>query len=53
MGWLAALGFALCVALIARGTKHQLFINGNFADIYYIYSGPLVLFMAAVALLVG
>lgn len=51
VGWLAALGFALCVALIARGTKHQLFINGNFADTYYIYSGPLV-FMAAVALLV-
>ncbi|ALC48144.1 Sox102F [Drosophila busckii] len=50
VGWLAALGFALCVALIARGTKHQLFINGNFADTYYIYSGPLV-FMAAVALL--
>ncbi|CAI0912583.1 acyltransferase [Serratia ficaria] len=51
VGWLAALGFALSVALIARGTKSQLFINGNFADTYYIYCGPLV-FVAAVSLLV-
>ncbi|CAI0978235.1 Inner membrane protein YiaH [Serratia entomophila] len=51
VGWLAAAGFALSVALIVRGTKSQLFINGNFADTYYIYCGPLV-FIAAVSLLI-
>ncbi|TQI78119.1 surface polysaccharide O-acyltransferase-like enzyme [Serratia fonticola] len=48
---LAALGFVLSVVLIINGTKKQLFINGNFADTFYIYSGPLV-FVAAVSLLV-
>ncbi|ATA19826.1 surface polysaccharide O-acyltransferase-like enzyme [Gibbsiella quercinecans] len=48
---LAALAFVVCVVLIIAGTKRQLFINRNFADTFYIYSGPLV-FIAAVALLV-
>ncbi|MNT12750.1 Inner membrane protein YiaH [compost metagenome] len=39
------------VALIVQGTKSQMFINGNFADTYYIYCGPLV-FIAAVSLVV-
>ncbi|MEE4408858.1 MULTISPECIES: acyltransferase [unclassified Serratia (in: enterobacteria)] len=51
ISWLAALGFALSVALIVRGTKSQMFINGSFADTFYIYCGPLV-FIAAVSLLV-
>ncbi|WP_431224336.1 acyltransferase [Serratia sp. L9] len=48
---LAAAGFALSVILIIRGTKSQMFINGSFADTFYIYTGPLV-FVAAVSLLV-
>ncbi|VEI15256.1 Inner membrane protein YiaH [Serratia plymuthica] len=51
ISWLAALGFVLSVALIVRGTKSQMFINGSFADTFYIYCGPLV-FIAAVSLLV-
>ncbi|MNZ93035.1 Inner membrane protein YiaH [compost metagenome] len=48
---LAALGFVASVALIIHGTKSQMFINGNFADTYYIYCGPLV-FIAAVSLVI-
>ena len=48
---LAALGFVLSVVLIIHGTKSQMFINGNFADTYYIYCGPLV-FIAAVSLMI-
>lgn len=51
ISWLAALGFVVSVALIVRGTKSQMFINGSFADTFYIYCGPLV-FIAAVSLLV-
>lgn len=48
---LAVAGFVLSVILIIRGTKSQMFINGSFADTFYIYTGPLV-FVAAVSLLV-
>lgn len=48
---LAAVGFILSVILIVRGTKSQMFINGDFADTFYVYTGPLV-FVAAVSLLV-
>lgn len=53
-GWISALAgglFALCVASISLGTHKQLKINGNFADTFYVYCGPLV-FIAAVSLFV-
>lgn len=43
--------FIISVALVAMGTKKQLIINGDFADTYYLYCGPLV-FIGAVALFV-
>ncbi|PLR37165.1 O-acetyltransferase [Chimaeribacter arupi] len=48
---LAGLLFAAAVGLIAVSTKKQMFINGAFADTYYVYCGPLV-FIAAIALFV-
>ena len=48
---LAGLMFAAAVGLIAVATKKQMFINGDFADTYYVYCGPLV-FIAATALFV-
>lgn len=45
----AAAGFIVAVALIAIGTKRQMIINGDFADTYYVYCGPLV-FIAAISL---
>ncbi|TCV95511.1 acyltransferase [Biostraticola tofi] len=48
---LAAAAFALCALLIALGTKRQMAINGDFADTYYDYCGPLV-FIGAISLLV-
>ncbi|RPH28803.1 acyltransferase [Buttiauxella warmboldiae] len=48
---LAAGLFALCIFSIATGTRHQLEVNGNFADTFYVYCGPLV-FIAAISLLV-
>lgn len=53
-GWISALTaglFALCVVSISSGTHKQLEINGNFADTFYVYCGPLV-FIAAISLLV-
>lgn len=53
-GWISALAgglFALCVMSISLGTHKQLEINGNFADTFYVYCGPLV-FIAAISLLV-
>lgn len=53
-GWISALAgglFALCVISISMGTQNQLEINGNFADTFYVYCGPLV-FIAAISLLV-
>ncbi|QWA11304.1 acyltransferase [Sodalis ligni] len=43
--------FLLAVALIALGTKRQLIINGEYAETYYIYCGPLV-FIAAISLFI-
>jgi len=43
--------FLLAVALIALGTKRQLIINGEYAETYYIYCGPLV-FVAAISLFI-
>lgn len=51
MSLLAVLCFVASVVLIIRGTKSQMFINGSFADTFYMYTGPLV-FVAAVSLLV-
>lgn len=48
---MAAAIFIATVALVAAGTKRQLIINGDFADTYYLYCGPLV-FIGAVALLI-
>ncbi|MEA9389949.1 acyltransferase [Acerihabitans sp. TG2] len=48
---IAAAVFIISVALVAIGTKKQLIINGDFADTYYLYCGPLV-FVGAVALFV-
>jgi len=48
---IAAMVFIVSVALVAMGTKKQLIINGDFADTYYLYCGPLV-FIGAVALFV-
>ncbi|KAA8997347.1 acyltransferase [Affinibrenneria salicis] len=50
-GALAAGLFIVCVILIALGTRHQTLVNGDFAQTFYIYCGPLV-FFAAVSLLV-
>ncbi|NDJ55827.1 acyltransferase [Enterobacteriaceae bacterium 4M9] len=50
VGLASALVFALCVAAIAIGTRHELNVRGDFADTYYLYAGPLV-FIAAVSLL--
>lgn len=52
--WISGLAaglFALCVVSISLGTHKQLEINGNFADTFYVYCGPLV-FIAAVSLFV-
>ncbi|WP_213991276.1 acyltransferase [Sodalis sp. dw_96] len=46
-----ALLFLLAVALIALGTKRQLIINGEYAETYYVYCGPLV-FIAAASLFI-
>ncbi len=43
--------FLLAVTLIALGTKRQLIINGEYAETYYIYSGPLV-FIATISLFI-
>lgn len=51
IGALAGLCFAICVVIIAFGTKRQFAINGAFADTWYLYCGPAV-FIAAVSLLV-
>ncbi|CAJ0999756.1 O-acetyltransferase WecH [Sodalis praecaptivus] len=48
---LSALVFLLAVALIAAGTKKQLIINGDFADTFYEFCGPLF-FIAAVSLFI-
>lgn len=48
---IAAALFIISVALVAMGTKKQLIINGDFADTYYLYCGPLV-FIGAVSLFV-
>lgn len=48
---LAAALFLISVVLVAVGTKKQLIINGDFADTYYLYCGPLV-FIGAVSLFV-
>ncbi|WP_413736307.1 acyltransferase [Sodalis sp. RH21] len=49
--FLAAAVFVITAALVAVGTKKQLIINGDFADTYYLYCGPLV-FVGAVALFI-
>ncbi|TNV21224.1 acyltransferase [Buttiauxella sp. B2] len=52
--WISGLAvglFALCIFSISTGTRHQLEVNGNFADTFYVYCGPLV-FIAAISLLV-
>lgn len=48
---MAALIFTAAVWMIAIGTRHQTTLNGDFADTYYVYCGPLV-FIAAIALFV-
>lgn len=47
----AALLFIACVSAIALSTHHQTLLNGNFADTFYVYCGPLV-FVAALSLFV-
>lgn len=52
--WISGLAagiFVLCIFSISTGTRHQLEVNGNFADTFYVYCGPLV-FIAAIGLLV-
>lgn len=52
--WISGLAaglFVLCVFSISTGTRHLLHVNGNFADTFYVYCGPLV-FIAAISLLV-
>ncbi|WP_413721691.1 acyltransferase [Sodalis sp. RH24] len=39
---IAAALFIISVVLVAVGTKKQLIVNGDFADTYYLYCGPLV-----------
>lgn len=51
LSWGMAALFAIAVSLIALGTKRQLIINGEYAETYYVYCGPLV-FIAAVSLFV-
>ncbi|MGP3593765.1 acyltransferase [Vagococcus sp. WN89Y] len=41
--------FILAVAVISRGTLHELQWRGNFADTWYLYCGPMV-FLCAVSL---
>ncbi|NDL64676.1 acyltransferase family protein [Enterobacteriales bacterium SAP-6] len=48
---IAAAIFILAVVLVAVGTKRQMIINGDFADTYYLYCGPLV-FIGAISLFV-
>lgn len=49
--YIAAVIFVVAAALVAAGTKKQLLINGDFADTYYLYCGPLV-FIGAVSLFI-
>jgi len=49
--WIAAGIFILSTLAIAAGTYRQMQINQNFADTFYVYSGPLV-FISAMALFV-
>lgn len=51
-GGLAFGVFMLCIVSISLGTRNMLHINGNFADTFYVYCGPLV-FIAAISLLVA
>lgn len=45
-----AIVFIAGVAIISRGTLHELEWRGNFADTWYLYCGPMV-FICAIALL--
>lgn len=47
----AASVFLLSTLAIATGTYRQMLINQNFADTFYVYSGPLV-FISAMALFI-
>ena len=50
LNWLCASLFIAGVAVISRGTLHELQWRGNFADTWYLYCGPMV-FLCAVSLL--
>lgn len=50
LNWLCAAIFIAGVAIISRGTLHELQWRGNFADTWYLYCGPMV-FICAIALL--
>lgn len=51
VSWAAALIFFATIIAIALSTHRQTLINGNFADTFYAYCGPLV-FIAALSLFV-
>ncbi|MFW0764752.1 acyltransferase [Trabulsiella odontotermitis] len=42
--------FIIAVAVISRGTLHELQWRGNFADTWYLYCGPMVFLSAAAVL---
>jgi surface polysaccharide O-acyltransferase-like enzyme len=42
LNWLCASLFIAGVAVISRGTLHELQWRGNFADTWYLYCGPMV-----------
>ena len=50
LNWLCGALFIAGVAVISRGTLHELQWRGNFADTWYLYCGPMV-FICAIALL--
>lgn len=50
LSWVSAALFATGVFIISRGTLYELQWRGNFADTWYLYSGPMV-FICAIALL--
>jgi surface polysaccharide O-acyltransferase-like enzyme len=50
LNWLCGALFIAGVAVISRGTLHELQWRGNFADTWYLYCGPMV-FICAVSLL--
>lgn len=50
LNWICGVLFIAGVAVISRGTLHELQWRGNFADTWYLYCGPMV-FICAVSLL--